>query len=168
MKFRLAVMEDLPQLVVVFEEIIQNMNRNQIQIWDEVYPCGFFEEDIKNKQLYVLYDSEEIVAAFALCRENAGANMVEWKNNQANALYLDRFGVNVNYLRMGMGSLAIQKAKETAKSVGAVYLRLFVVDINSPAIELYQKLGFIRAGGSYDEVIEDDFVLHEYGYEIEL
>lgn len=54
---------------------------------------------------------------------NAGANMVEWKNNQANALYLDRFGVNVNYLR------------------------LFVVDINSPAIELYQKLGFIRAGG---------------------
>lgn len=92
----------------------------------------------------MLHDSEEIVAAFALCRGNAGANMVEWKNNQANALYLDRFGVNVNYLR------------------------LFVVDINSPAIELYQKLGFIRAGGSYDEVIEDDFVLHEYGYEIEL
>ncbi len=57
--------------------------------------------------------------------ENAGVNMIEWKNNQANALYLDRFGVNVNYLC------------------------LFVVDINSPAIELYQKLGFIRAEAGF-------------------
>lgn len=48
---------------------------------------------------------------------------------------------------------------------GAEYLRLFVVDINEPAINLYVKNGFKKAEGVYDEVIDDDLVLHEYGFE---
>lgn len=34
MDFRLAVMENLPQLKSVFTEIIKNMDDNQIKIWD--------------------------------------------------------------------------------------------------------------------------------------
>ena len=64
--------------------------------------------------------------------------------------------------------LCSKKAKETAKKLGAEYLRLFVVDINEPAIQLYIKNGFIKRNGVYDEVIEDDLVLHEYGYEAAL
>lgn len=48
MNFRLAVMQDLPRLKAMYEDIIQNMNNNQIQIWDDIYPCEFFDEDIKN------------------------------------------------------------------------------------------------------------------------
>lgn len=62
----------------------------------------------------------------------------------------------------------VEKAKEIAKSKGFDYLRLFVVDINIPAIRLYVKNGFIKAEGIYDEVFDDGFVLHEYGYEIEV
>ena len=32
MNFRLAVMQDLPRLKAMYEDIIQNMNNNQIQI----------------------------------------------------------------------------------------------------------------------------------------
>ena len=39
----------------------------------------------------------------------------------------------------------IDKAKEIAKSLGNEYLRLFVVDINIPAIKLYIKNGFEKA-----------------------
>ncbi|EFC99841.1 hypothetical protein CLOSTHATH_01950 [Hungatella hathewayi DSM 13479] len=40
------------------------------------------------------------------------------------------------------------------------------MDINKPAIHLYMKNGFEQADGIYDEVIDDDLVLHEYGFEI--
>ncbi len=57
---------------------------------------------------------------------------------------------------------------ETAKSFGMEYLRLFVVDINKPAIQLYVKNGFRKVEGVYEEVFEDGFVLREYGYEIKV
>lgn len=165
MDFRLAVMHDLPQLKAVYKNIIQNMNNNQIQIWDDIYPCEFFEEDIRNNRLYVLLDHDEIISAFVLCDTSSGEKSVEWQDNSCKVLYLDRLGVNINYLKMGIGSLMLEKAKETAKNLGAGYLRLFVVDINKPAIYLYIKNGFIRANGVYDEVIDDDLTLHEYGFE---
>lgn len=168
MDFRLAVMQDLPQIKSVYEAIIEKMNREQIQIWDDVYPCAFFDEDIRNNRLYVLLDHDVIVSAFALCEANAGEKFIEWQDKQCKALYLDRFGVNVNYARMGMGSFMLERAKLTAKRLGADYLRLFVVDINKPAIRLYTKNGFIRGNGVYDERIDDTHILREYGFEVAL
>ena len=62
MEFRLARIEDLKQLKIIYKEIIKNMNKNNIQIWDEIYPCEFFEDDINNKRFYVIADDEEIIA----------------------------------------------------------------------------------------------------------
>lgn len=62
----------------------------------------------------------------------------------------------------------ITKAREVARILGFEYLRLFVVDINIPAIQLYEKNGLTKAEGFYDEVFDDGFVLHEYGYEIKV
>lgn len=36
MNFRMAKMDDLPQLKVVYEKIIEEMNCNNIEIWDEI------------------------------------------------------------------------------------------------------------------------------------
>ncbi|MBP0965426.1 MAG: GNAT family N-acetyltransferase [Oscillospiraceae bacterium] len=165
MDFRTAKLTDLPQLKSVFKAIIENMNDNNVPIWDDIYPCEFFEEDIKNEQLYVLTENGVIVSAFALCSSNSGENAVKWHLPAKNSLYLDRFGVNVNYLRKGIGSLMLEKAKEAAKAKGADNLRLFVVDINKPAMRLYEKNGFVKADGVYDEIIDDDLTLREFGYE---
>ncbi len=168
MDFRLAVMQDLSQIKTVYTHIIHKMNHEHIPIWDDIYPCAFFEEDIRNHRLYVLLDNDVIVSAFALCDTNQGEKSIEWRDSQCRALYLDRFGVNANYSRMGIGSLMLEKAKETAKNLKASYLRLFVADINNPAIQLYMKNGFIMGNGVYDEVIDADLVLHEYGFETPL
>ena len=165
MEFRLAVMQDLSQIKSVYKNIIEKMNREQIQIWDDIYPCEFFEEDIRNNRLYLLLDNGVIVSAFVMCDTNSGEKSIEWHDNQCRALYLDRLGVNVNYSRKGIGSLMLERAKETAKNLGAESLRLFVVDINEPAIRLYIRNGFIKRNGVYDEVIDDDLILHEYGFE---
>lgn len=142
MEFRLAQMEDLPRIKAVFEDIIQDMNRRGIDIWDEVYPCAFFEEDIKRRRLYVLLDQAQVVSAFALCETNEGAGSLGWESGGAKALYFDRFGVNVSYAGKGIGGFMLEKAKGAAKELGMEYLRLFVVDRNEPAVRLYQKSGF--------------------------
>jgi len=167
MNLRLAEKNDLPQLKTMYEKIIGNMIKNNIQIWDEVYPCEFFQHDIENNRLYILAEDNDIVAAFALCESNDGEGHLKWKDIKEKAIYIDRFGVNVNYLRQGIGGIMLKSAMKLAKQKGAKYLRLFVVDINKPAINLYLKNGFNQVDGIYEERI-DDSVLYEYGFEIEI
>lgn len=166
MNFRPANMNDLPQIKAVYRGIIDHMNQHDVPIWDDVYPCDFFAEDIINNRLYLLEDSGTIASAFALSAEHAGAAAVNWANHQSKAIYIDRLGVNVDYLKKGIGSMALQKAIALAHEMGGQYLRLFVVDFNTPAINLYLKNGFQKVDGSYDEVIDDDLTLYEYGFEI--
>ena len=166
--FRFAVMRDLPRLKEMYGRIVKNMEAQGISIWDDIYPSEFLAEDIEKKRLYVLLDNEEIVSAFALCDTNAGEKAVQWKDGSTKAVYIDRLRVDVRYAKRGIGSQMLAEAKELAKASGAAYLRLFVVDINEPAIRLYSKNGFIKAAGIYEEAFDDGFVLHEYGYEIEL
>ena len=115
-----------------------------------------------------MLNNEEIVSAFVLSNTNSGETAVEWNDKHAKAVYIDRLGVNVKYSRKGIGSLILDKAKEIAKTLDVEYLRLFVVDINIPAIQLYTKKEFVKVNGVYNEIFDDGFVLHEYGYEIKL
>ncbi|GAA0707546.1 hypothetical protein GCM10008904_16860 [Paraclostridium ghonii] len=168
MNFRLANIYDLPKLKVVYGKIIDNMNKNNIQIWDDIYPYEFFADDIENNSLYLLLgEDDDIVASFALSESDSGENHVKWENTYAKALYLDRFGVNVDYLNRGIATIMIKHAIGLTKQKGCKYLRLFVVDINKPAMNLYLKNGFNKVDGIYEEKI-DDFVLSEYGFEIEV
>lgn len=167
MDFRLAEESDLPQLKTMYQKIIDNMNKNGIRIWDEIYPCEFFQADIEDKTLYLLLEENEIVAAFVLCESNNGEDHLKWKSINGKALYIDRLGVNVNYLRQGIGGVMLKNAMKLAKRKDAESLRLFVVDINKPAINLYLKNGFKRVDGIHEEKF-DDFVLREYGFEIKI
>ncbi|MDE7205885.1 MAG: GNAT family N-acetyltransferase [Lachnospiraceae bacterium] len=168
MDFRLAEIQDLPEIKHTFEQIVKRMQDNQLQIWDDIYPCAFFEDDIRNNRLYVLSESTKMISAFALCSADEGEAAITWKDSRGKAFYLDRFGVNINYSRKGIGSLMLEKAKETAKALGADWLRLFVVDENLPAIRFYEKGGFAQAQGIYNMVLDEECTLREYGYEIKL
>lgn len=168
MEFRLAILADLSQLKKVYKDIIQDMKKQNIEIWDEIYPCEFFAEDIIKKQLYVLFDKDEIISAFALTKTNIGEIAIEWEKRSNKVFYLDRLGVNKKHSGKGIGSYMLNKTKDISKSLGAEYLRLFVVDVNKPAISLYKKNGFNKAKGIYEEKFDNGFVLHEFGYEIKL
>lgn len=113
-------------------------------------------------------DNDDIVSAFALCESNAGESYVKWENAHDKSLYIDRFGVNIDYSRQGIGSIMLNHAITITKQKNAKYLRLFVVDINKPAINVYLKNGFRKVDGIYEEKIDDDLTLCEYGFEIEV
>lgn len=166
--FRRAVMQDLPQVKAVYENIVRHMLHRGLSIWDEWYPCMVFEEDIRRRRLYLLLDENGIAAAFALSDTNAGADAVGWRHTGRKALYLERLGVCVGRLGQGLGSRMLGKAKETARLSGAGTLRLFVAESNAPAIRLYEKNGFTKAAGVYEEAIDGGAVLRETGWETAL
>lgn len=168
MNLRLANMSDLPQLKEVYKKIIENMYKNNIRIWNEFYPCEVFQDDIENNRLYILTNNNDIVASFALCDSNDGENHVKWKDKNGSALYIDRLGVNIEYARQGIGGTLIKNAIKLVRRKNIKYLRLFVVDINKPAINLYLKNGFRKVDGVYKEKIDDTYTLNEYGFEIEI
>ena len=165
MELRLARAQDLPRLDMVYQEIIEEMDRRGIAIWDDFYPRKLFPGDIARGQLYVLEDEGELLAAFALCPSDPGESQVQWKNPGKRAMFIDRFGVNIRFRNQGIGSLALELAGQRAARLGAEVLRLFVVDINGPAVALYEKNGFTRAEGIYSLKISPEFRLLEYGYE---
>ncbi len=168
MEFRLANANDLANVKEVFSNIIVDMEKNNISIWDEIYPCDFFEQDIKENNLYVLYDNDILISAFTVLQENAGEKAVKWKYNASNPVYIDRLGVNPDFSRCGIGKMMLGKAMDVARDLGSDCLRLFVVDINIPAISLYERMGFQKVEGIYSEVIDKDYILKEYGYEYKL
>ena len=170
MKTRLAKYSDLPQLKTMFDKVVKNMDSYGVCIWNEYYPYEEFERDIERQQLYLLMDEEVIVATFVLYEfKTTCLDCLTWQENTAKAMLLNRFGVNVDYLRQGMGVKALDEAKRIAKNQSAKYIRLTVVDSNTPAINLYKKYGFTKVDGIYEEYIpESNTTLYEYGFEIKL
>lgn len=165
--FRPARPEDLPRIQDVYRAIIQKMDRENIPIWDDVYPCETFPSDIAHQRLYLREEGGELLAAFALSPAHDGEELLGWAEPDGRALYLDRLGVNIAHLNRGLGREAIRQAAELAREKGARWLRLYVVDFNIPAIRLYEKCGFRRVSGIYDLHL-GDLLLQEYGFELDL
>ena len=165
MEIRLAKRDDLSRLKEMYRNIIDKMNREKIEIWNEIFPCEFLQEDIEKNCLYIMEENNTFIASFSLLDLAEGAEHINWKNNEADALYIGKLGVNVDYRRRGIAAGILMEAAKLAKDKGADCLRLMVVDINTPAIKLYEKMGFKRAEGIYDLRIDDELVLHEFGYE---
>ena len=166
MEFRLAKISDLLELKSMYAEIVNNMNENGICIWDDVWPSEFLEEDIHNKELYILLEKNKITACIALCTLNETEEYhLQWQEPKAKALYIRKLGVNVNNLKQGIGAKVLDYSALIARQNSAQYLRLFVVNINTPAINLYVKNGFVRHEEIFEEKINDDLILHEYVFE---
>ncbi len=168
MELRLGGVEDLPQLKELYLKLVEKMNEQGIDIWDDIYPSEFLIEDIKKNNLYILLEGNTIVGAYALWPDHNGKEAVGWDAISGKAFYVDRLAVNVDYGNKGIATRLLKSAGEIAKENKGEYLRLFVVDSNIPAINLYKKLGFKQAEGIYIEVIDDTLSFNEYGYEIRL
>lgn len=162
MTFRKATANDLSELKALFITIADNLNSRGIHIWDEHYPGTAFSEDVEKERLYLLENEGEIISAFALLDEDEDIDAVQWENQQASACYLYRMGMIPSYYGKGIGTFMLKQAARLTKEKGREYLRLFVADINPPAIRFYQKNGYTPADGALQKK-GLSFLL--YGYE---
>lgn len=166
MKIRLAAEQDLPSLREMYRLVVEKMTQSGLEIWDDVYPVEFLKDDIAAQNLYLAEENGRPVAAFALSPSHAGGNSVQWNLPGESVIYLDRLAVSADHARQGLGEQMLRTAAALAEKKGYTVLRLFVVDINFPALSLYQKAGFRQAGGCLVEEFDNGFSLREFGFEI--
>ena len=169
MELRLAKKQDLPKLEEMFIKIVEQMNNNGIYIWNEYYPYEEFENDIENNRLFLLTKDNDICASFVVLDELTGEECFNWENKNEKALYMARLGVNVNFLRQGIGTKVLEIGKNIAKQKGLNYIRFTVVKENTPAITLYSKNNFKQVDGIYREYSESlNKTIEELGFELKL
>lgn len=149
----------------MYRRLYEHMEENGVHIWDDYYPCELLEDDIEQGRLYGLFLENRPIAGFALCSSNDGWEKVQWAESEGTALYMERLGVDVEYLRRGYASEMLQKAVEVTRERGADYLRLFAAVSNPPSLALYRKNGFRQAEGIFYEQIDENWILPEYGFE---
>ena len=167
MILRKAQQNDLPQLRRVYKDIVESMKANGVYLWNDFYPYEAFPGDIEAERLWLLCDGDVIAAAFAL-EQLPDSGDVKWQSPHAPAMTLMRLGVSPAYQHGGIGRECIEHSREIARQSGCEYLRLFVVDINTPAEQFYIKCGFTRGEGKHIELIPDlcPQGLIEFGYEM--
>lgn len=161
---RLATGNDLDKILDLIRGTIDKLTIDGISIWDEVYPLQFMLEEINHNRLYVASLDDILISCFALNQKNRGSEKIVWPTKTDKAIYLDKFCVHPLYQDKGIGRKVIDYALKISNELGAKVLRLFVVNFNTPALNFYDRLEFVRANGLFHDQIEERHLI-EIGFE---
>lgn len=147
-KFDIARDEDLDEIFAMFRAAINEMERQGIPQWDEVYPDrDILRRDIIVSQLFVGRIQNEIVCAYVLNTECDGEYQLgDWKYPREYARIVHRLCVHPNYHRRGIARNTMLYIEQQAKALGARSIRLDAFTLNPHALRLYENLGYNLTG----------------------
>lgn len=145
MDFRLANYEDIDKICSSLKEIIKNKHKGLN--WTEDYPNGeVFKEDIKNKELYLLINHNNLIGGVTLNKDqDKSYNSVKWEE-QGDALLIHRLFISNEFKGRGYGKLLMDKCIEFAEENNFKSIRLDTFNENVMAQKLYTSKGFKYRG----------------------
>ena len=146
MHFRLATIEDLPEICSMIEQAKQLMSEQGIEQWDDIYPVyEDFEEDIKKKTLYLAQKRDLLAAIYVISEECDDEYLkCEWKSKKPCIIH--RFCVSPSFQNKGIGKTVLQHIEEQLFDAGYDSVRLDVFTQNPYALRLYEKNGYVDRG----------------------
>ena len=161
MEYKLGTMQNLDSICALIKDAIVEMEKNGIYQWDEIYPArNDFEEDIRNNNLYVVFDGNMLAAFYVIsgdCDEQY--NNAEWECEADTAYILHRFCVSPKVQNRGIGKKVLQHIEQQIKDMGYKSVRLDTFTENPFAQRLYRHNGYESRG--YADWIKGRFDLME-------
>ncbi len=113
--------------------------------WDDNYPSKeLVLNDIKNRNLYAIFD-EKIIIAVSYLGENEDEKE-DWQFKLHKPLGVARICVNPNFQGRGVGTYFMRCLIEEAKRRKADGMHFHVCTNNISAIRMYEKVGFKNCG----------------------
>jgi GNAT superfamily N-acetyltransferase len=148
MKLQFAEIEDINIIDKIFKNAIENMIKNNVFQWDEIYPNKeILENDIIKNQMYKILFNNDIVSIFVLNKEYDKEYLSgKWVYNGDNFIVLHRLCVNTKYQNRGFGIKTMLCIERHLKNNGTKSIRLDAFSKNPIALKLYNKLGYRRTG----------------------
>ena len=148
LRFQKAQPSDLREVVQLFEGAIENMNRNHILQWDEIYPNEeVLREDIEKEQMYLGRIDNKIASVYVLSGEyDDEYNHADWRYPEASFVILHRLCVHPAFQNRGVARRTMERIEESVRKSGVETIRLDAFSENPYALRLYKGLGYHKTG----------------------
>ena len=147
-KYEKGKIEDLDTIYQVFKEATEEMDRNNIPQWDEVYPnVDVLREDMELEQLFVGRIEEDIAVVFVINDDyDDQYENGQWQHKTASFRILHRLCVSPRHQRKGVGALTLKYIEEILKKDNIESIRLDAFSKNPYALKMYENEGYKIVG----------------------
>ncbi|MEE2699879.1 MAG: GNAT family N-acetyltransferase [Bacteroidota bacterium] len=148
MIIRKAQIEDLGNIMIMYNSCVVGMIKNNIDQWDETYPSSeIIAGDIKSASFYVAEIDNEIVGGVNIDNlQDSTYLAVNWEDDTNQFLVVHRLGVKVENWGYGIGKSLMIFAEKLVKEKGLKSIRLDTYSGNPKAMEFYLRLGYAELG----------------------
>ena len=168
MIFRKAEKEDFDKIKSLYWTLIdQEQDDPSFPHWKKgIHPSDeMIQDSIDKGDLYVLADGDEIAACVIANDEKVdGYSDAPWQIDSDEVIVLHVLAVRPNHRGKGLARRLVENVIEQERKAGKKALRLDVIENNTIAEKLYQKLGFqfIQTKTLYYDVVgKTTFKLYE-------
>lgn len=161
---RLADIRDLSEINQLYKEVVYDINnvKKINMLWNDEFPFCILEDDISNKEMYVIEEDDKIIGTFSLSTfDNPDYHVINWTSDNKKWFYLNRLVILPSKQGKGYAKYAMNYIEKYAKESDFEVVRLTVHKDNKYAIELYENVGFIKLEDT--EWILDNEIF--YGFE---
>ena len=146
MIFRKAEKEDFDKIKSLYWILIdREQDDPSFPHWKKgIHPSDeMIQDSIDKGDLYVLADGDEIAACVIANDEKVdGYSDAPWRIDSEEVIVLHVLAVHPNHRGKGLARRLVENVIEQERKAGKKALRLDVIENNTTAEKLYQKLGF--------------------------
>ncbi len=148
--FKIADKREKSEIIKFYDEVIEANNKSEINLrWQkDVHPSHhLLNTSVDNGELF-LWKEDEILAACVMNKsKNEDYSKVSFEvKDDENVGIIHVLGVSPGHFREGIAGKFLEGLFLFAKEKGIKAIKLDVFKINTPAIALYEKAGFINRG----------------------
>ena len=163
------------KVIKFYDIVIEANNKSKYNLrWQKnIHPSHtLLKESVDNGELFLYEENGEILGACVMNKKfNESYALIDWgidaQTCEIGVIHV--LGVHPGCFRKGIGEKLLEGLKEYALKNKIKAIRLDVFKINLPAVNLYEKFGFLRMGEIemfVPNIGNEEFYLYEYKTEV--
>ncbi len=147
---RFATEDDIDDIMLIVRQAKNYLKKHRVDQWQSDYPTWeTFTADIANNECYAVTYGERLVGFFSMTEapKSAYDNITDGKwHGEGKFCTLHRIAIEAQFRGTHLSDRLLDYADDTAKSLGAEYMRVITHRKNKPTLNLLKRKGFVYRG----------------------
>lgn len=167
--FRCARQDEKEKVIKFYDFVIEvnNVSEYNLRWKKDVHPSHqLLNTSVDNNELFIYEEDGEILGALVMNKSyNESYDKVTWGTDSKDVGIIHVLATRPDCFGKGVATKLLSGLKNHAKETGLKAVRLDVFKINTPAINLYNKMGFVfrkEMVMTVPRIGDENFELYEY------